>query len=220
MKKMLSLVLAGAVTGAIVMSACAQTKQETPASTPEKTATISVSPKAVTPPPAGQTSGIQKSTTQKSTSSAKSGTTKADTAKSSAAAREGAKPATAAKGGAADTLEIIARIIDIPGTFPANDLYNYVYFMKYRIAKVIKGTFAEKEILVGVYNPLIPRNQIKDKMKNFVGGDVQKFELGSKQKLLLIKPISKVWNDALEDGYFDIPVEEKWYALRTDIATE
>jgi len=213
MKKMFSLILAGAVTGAIVMSACAQTKQETPATTPKKTTTVAEQPKAAATPSA------QAATTPAATSTPKSATTKTETTKA-AATKPADKPATPAKGGAADTLEIIARIIDIPGTFPANDLYNYVYFMKYRIAKVIKGTFAEKEILVGVYNPLIPRNQIKDKMKNFVGGDVQKFELGSKQKLLLIKPISKVWNDALEDGYFDIPVEEKWYALRTDIATE
>ncbi|MBD3242540.1 MAG: hypothetical protein GF331_18265, partial [Chitinivibrionales bacterium] len=38
-----------------------------------------------------------------------------------------------AKGDAAvDTLKVVARLIEIPGTFPPNDLYNYVYIMKYR----------------------------------------------------------------------------------------
>ncbi len=115
-----------------------------------------------------------------------------------------------------DTLIIVARVLEIPGKFPPNDLYNYVYIMKYRVIKVEKGKYAQKEILVGQYNPLIPRKKIKDKMDPFVDGDVEKFEVGDKQRLVLIAPIESVWSDALEDEYFDTD-DEKYYALKTDI---
>lgn len=115
-----------------------------------------------------------------------------------------------------DTLIIIARIVEIPGKFAPNDLYNYVYIMKYRVIKVEKGKYMRKEILVGQYNPLIPRRKIKDTMDPFVDGDVEKFEAGSKQRLVLITPIESVWSDAVEDEYFDSD-DEKYYALKTDI---
>lgn len=122
------------------------------------------------------------------------------------------------KGGAADTLKVIARLIEVPGTFPPNDLYNYVYIMKYRIMKVVSGKTEEKEILVGHYNPLIPRKKIDDKMDEYVDGDVEKFAEGDKHTLVLIRPIDQVWGEALEDDYFDVDASEKYYALKADVA--
>lgn len=119
---------------------------------------------------------------------------------------------------AVDTLKIVGRVVEIPGDFPPNDLYNYVYIMKYRVMKVVSGTCKEKEILVGHYNPLIPRKQIKDKMDKFVDGSVEKFEVGGKHTLTLIRPIDLVWGEALEDDYFDVAAAEKYYALKADVA--
>lgn len=115
-----------------------------------------------------------------------------------------------------DTLIVAARLIEIPGKFAPNDLYNYVYVMKYRIIKVENGAYSRKEILVGQYNPLIPRAKIKDKMDAYVNGNVEKFEVGSKQRLVLITPIDKVWKDAIEDEYFDSELD-KYFALKSDI---
>ncbi len=116
-----------------------------------------------------------------------------------------------------DTLVVVARITEIPGKFASNDLYNYVYIMKYRVLSVVKGTYKGQDILVGHYNPLIPRSQIKDAMKKNVAGNVQKFEVGGKQKLWLITPIDKVWKDAVDDEYSDSDLE-KYYALKADVA--
>jgi hypothetical protein len=125
-----------------------------------------------------------------------------------------AKAAPAAKTN--DTLVIIARITEIPGKFAPNDLYNYVYIMKYRVLNVVKGAYKGQEILIGHYNPLIPRSQIKDQMKKFVSGNAQKFEVGAKHSLTLITPIDKVWKEAIEDEYPDSE-SPKYFALRTDI---
>jgi hypothetical protein len=117
-----------------------------------------------------------------------------------------------------DTVVVTARIVEIPGTFPPNDLYNYVYVMKYRVLKVHKGSLGDKkEILVGVYNPLIPRQEVKDKMDKYVDGNVTKFEENAKHKLVLITPIDRVWSEAMEDEYID-EEEGKYYALKADVA--
>jgi hypothetical protein len=116
-----------------------------------------------------------------------------------------------------DTLIVIARLVEIPGKFPPNDLYNYVYIMKYRIIKVLKGGYAAQEILVGHYNPLIPRPQIKDKMAPLVRGKVTRFETGAKHKLTLVTPIERVWKDAVEDDYADSDLD-KYFALKADVA--
>lgn len=115
----------------------------------------------------------------------------------------------------ADSLVIIARLTEIPGTFAPNDLYNYVYIMKYRVLSVEKGVYAGKEILVGHYNPRIARNSIKDTMDQFVGGTLKEFAVGAKQHLVLIEPVENIWNGALEDEYFD-RTEKRYFALIAD----
>jgi hypothetical protein len=114
-----------------------------------------------------------------------------------------------------DTLIITARLIEVPGKFPPNDLYNYVFIMKYRVVKVLKGAYVPREILVGHYNPLIPRKQLKGPMANLVKGDISGFEVNALHTLVLIKPIEGVWKDAVEDDYPDSDLE-KYFALKAD----
>ena len=118
-----------------------------------------------------------------------------------------------------DTLIIDARLEQIPGTFQANDLYNYVFIMKYKVLSVKKGSYSAKEILVGHYNPLIPRSNIKDKMDRYVDGNLKKFEIGAIHSLVLIKPISSVWKDAINDDYFDSNLD-KYFSLTADLITK
>jgi hypothetical protein len=118
----------------------------------------------------------------------------------------------------ADTLVIEGRLMEIPGTFPPNDLYNYVYIMKYRVLKVVKGSCSEKEILVGHYNPRIARAAVKDQMDAVVNGTVTKFAVGDKQKLVLVHPLSRMWSQAVEDEYYDVGEEQKYFAIKADIA--
>jgi hypothetical protein len=118
-----------------------------------------------------------------------------------------------------DTLVVNAKLIEIPGKFPANDIYDYVYIMKYRITNVVKGSYSEKEILVGQYNPLIARNMIKDEMDQFVNGTVKAFKIGDNHTLKLVSPMETVWKDAVEDEYFDSDLP-KFFAIQTDLVTK
>ncbi len=130
-----------------------------------------------------------------------------------------AKTAEASSKLANDTLRIEARIVEIPGKFAPNDLYDYVYIMKYRVIRVLKGSYTKKEILVGHYNPLIPRDRIKDKMAEIVRGNVKRFEVNEKHSLVLIRPIERVWRDAVEDEYTDSDLES-FFALEADTLTQ
>jgi hypothetical protein len=125
-----------------------------------------------------------------------------------------AKTEEAVSTSAGDTIKLEARLIEIPGKFPSNDLYNYVYIMKYKVVKVLKGTYAKKEILVGHYNPLIPRDRIKDKMAETVHGNVTRFEINDRH-LLTLFPLEKVWKDAVEDDYTDADLES-YFAVETN----
>jgi hypothetical protein len=116
-----------------------------------------------------------------------------------------------------DTIKLEARLIEIPGKFPSNDLYNYVYIMKYKVLKVLKGTYAKKEILVGHYNPLIPRDGIKDKMAETVRGNVKRFEVNDTHVLTLY-PLEKIWKDAVEDDYTDADLESYFAIVTTAVA--
>ncbi len=102
----------------------------------------------------------------------------------------------------AENLTVEGKLSEIPGKMPSNDLYNYVYVLKYKVTKVVDGKFDGKEILVGVYNPLIARGQVKDKMADKSKGDVRAFKVGDKHTLKLVK-LEGNYDGAVEDEYFD-----------------
>lgn len=123
------------------------------------------------------------------------------------------------------TLMVIAKLVEIPGNgefpnYPKNSVYyNHVAILKYEVVQVLKGQFAEKTIMVGQYMPRVPRDQIKDKMAPYVGGDVQVIKAGDLHKLVLSYPIKKYWDrdDAVFDSYYDDEEGERFFALRTDM---
>jgi hypothetical protein len=106
-------------------------------------------------------------------------------------------------------LIITAELEEVPGNFPANDIYNYCYIMKYKVVKVVKGTFADKEILVGHYNPRFARADIKDDQDSKVGGNVKGFKVGDLHYLVLTD-LDGTWSGALEDEYYKDKSHRYW----------
>ncbi len=98
-------------------------------------------------------------------------------------------------------LAVEARLVEIPGPFPANDLYDYVFIMKYRVLKVLRGSYDDSIILVGHYNPRFSRSEIHGAMDSMVDGDLTSFNPGDVHKLVLM-PMDSAWTQAMEDGYF------------------
>ena len=136
--------------------------------------------------------------------------------KSGSPAPGAAKSEAPAKPPVEGKLVITAELADIPGQFPANDLYNYAYVMKYKVVRVLQGSYGEPEILVGHYNPRIARAEIKDEQDAKVGGDVTSFQKGDTHYLVL-NPLDGEWTGAVEDEYFN-DKRPRWWALWADKA--
>src|SRR5262245_29595620 len=99
--------------------------------------------------------------------------------------------------------EVTARLTEIPGAFPPNDIYNYAYVLKYRVLKVHRGKFEGDEIFVAQYNPLKPRATVQDDVSGKVGGDLRKFQAGEEHRMALEAPVDQYWMGGIIDKYFD-----------------
>jgi hypothetical protein len=114
------------------------------------------------------------------------------------------------------TIEVTARLTKIPGKFPADELYDYVYVMQYQVEG---GALDKQTILVAHYKPRRARNEIDDNMKKVVGGSLKRFEVGAVHKLTLTAEMRKVWKGAVVDEFFDTDRKSKrYFCLKADAA--
>lgn len=125
---------------------------------------------------------------------------------STPAPTDGADPKVAAMG----TIEVTARLVDIPGTFPPNDIYDYAYVMKYEIVQVHRGE-ASGTIFVGQYNPIKNRAEAADERSGEIGGTVTRFRTGDLHRLALDVPIDNfcmagIVNEYAEKEPSDAPI--------------
>ena len=127
-----------------------------------------------------------------------------------------AAPAAPAKPPVEGELVMTAKLMDISGSFPANELYNYAYVMKYQVLQVSQGTYADAEILVAHYNPRMTREEIKDEQDAKVGGGVKSFQVGDTHYLVLSQ-LDGVFTGAVEDDYFK-DKRPRYWALWADKA--
>ncbi|MGH9163646.1 MAG: hypothetical protein ACRD2X_27140 [Vicinamibacteraceae bacterium] len=100
-------------------------------------------------------------------------------------------------------IEVTARLTEIPGEFPANELYDYAYVLKYQVLDVHRGKVSGEEILVGQYNPREPRSQVEDELSETVGGDLTSFRTGDVHRLALTAPLDEYWTGGIIDKYFN-----------------
>lgn len=108
------------------------------------------------------------------------------------------------------TAEVTAQVVEIPGPFPPNDLYNYVYILKYKVLKVHRGNVPEAEILVAQYNPLKSREQVQDDVSGKVGGHVTSFRAGDIHRIALDSPLDHFWMGGIIDKYFATSGTRYW----------
>ena len=113
-------------------------------------------------------------------------------------------------------ITVTAKLVEIPGKFPDDDLYDYAYVMRY---VVVGGPMDKQSILVAHYKPRQPRSAIKDKMKSVVSGKVRSFHQGDVHKLQLTGNLKSVWKGALVDEFSSVDHKStRYFALVTDPA--
>lgn len=114
------------------------------------------------------------------------------------------------------TFTLQAKLLEIPGKLPPDDLYDYAYVMKYQVV----GGERDKEILyVAHYKPRQPRDKLTGKMKKVVGGSLKRFTEGELHQLTLAPKIKKVWRGAVVDEYFATDRKSpRYFCLKADPA--
>ena len=114
------------------------------------------------------------------------------------------------------TMEVTARLMKIPGKFPADDLYDYAYVMQYQVEG---GAMDKQTILVAHYKPRRARTEIDDAMKKVVGGSLKRFDVGALHRLTLTAAMREVWKGAVVDEFFDADRKSKrFFCLKADLA--
>jgi hypothetical protein len=108
------------------------------------------------------------------------------------------------------TAEVTAQLVEIPGQFPSNDLYNYAYVLKYKVLQTHRGTVPGAEILVAQYNPLKPREQAQDDVSGKVGGHLTSFRAGDIHRMALESPLDQFWMGGIVDKYFGTSGTRYW----------
>jgi hypothetical protein len=113
----------------------------------------------------------------------------------------GARQTARADGAAAAvaaSINVTAKLVEIPTKFPPDDLYDYAYVMRYQ---VVGGPMDKQFILVAHYKPREARAAIKDSMKKYVSGKVRSFHQGDVHKLTLAPNLKPIWQGALVDEF-------------------
>ncbi|MCL4217061.1 MAG: hypothetical protein KJ052_08680 [Candidatus Hydrogenedentes bacterium] len=113
------------------------------------------------------------------------------------------------------SLEVTAKLVDIPGEFPSNDLYDYAYVMKYELVETHRGTTPET-LYVGHYNPLKPRNEAADARADDVGGNVTEFRVGDVHRMALEVPIDDYCMAGIINKYAEQVHEPIYWAVWTN----
>ena len=108
------------------------------------------------------------------------------------------------------TAEVTAQLLEIPGEFPPNDLYNYAFVLKYRVLQVHRGNIPAGEILVAHYNPLKPRTTVQDDLSGKIGGHLLVFRAGDVHRMALESPVDQFWMGGIIDKYFGQQAVRYW----------
>ena len=114
------------------------------------------------------------------------------------------------------TIEVTAQLVEVLGTFPPNDLYDYVYVLKYRILATHRGAVAGDTILVGQYNPLKPRARAADVRAERIGGTLKAFEAGDFHRMALEVPLDEHYMGPIINKYFGKEKALPYWAVWAD----
>jgi len=100
------------------------------------------------------------------------------------------------------SIEVTAKLVDVPGEFVNRPLYDYAFVMKYEVLAVHRGDVDGNTLYIGHYNPLEPRASVADARVPEVGGNLSKFRAGDVHRMALEVPIDDHYMGGIINRYF------------------
>jgi len=114
------------------------------------------------------------------------------------------------------SIEVTARLVEIPGEIRDDPLYDYAHVMKYEIVKVHRGTVPSNTLYVGHYNPIKPRIRVADERVETIGGNLRLFKVGDIHRMALEVPIDDYFMGGIINKYFGRIEDPIHWALWTN----
>ncbi len=114
------------------------------------------------------------------------------------------------------SVEVTAKLEEIRGTFPPNDLYDYAYVLRYRVLETHRGKIEGETVLVAQYNPLKPRSEAADAKSGEIGGNVKKLVAGDIHRLALATPLDDFYMGPMINKYHGEDKSSLYWAVWTN----
>ncbi len=118
-------------------------------------------------------------------------------------------------------IEVTARLLECPETFPELGAYRYTYVLKYSVLQIHRPDATKKYplqpgdlIFVGHYKPWLPRDQIKDADwgEAPLGGKLTRFVVGEAHRLALDYELQDLAPSGVLDYCFP-PATNRFFAV-------
>ena len=114
------------------------------------------------------------------------------------------------------SIEVTARLEEIPGEVRNDPLYDYAHVMKYKVLEVHRGKVNKETIYIGHYNPAKPRDKAADARVQEIGGNVKQFRVGDIHRMALEVPIDNYFMGGIINKYFGEVNEPIYWAIWTN----
>ncbi len=118
------------------------------------------------------------------------------------------------------SIEVTARLEEIPGEVRNDPLYDYAHVMKYKVLEVHRGKLDNGLIYVGHYNPAKPRDGVADARVPQIGGNVKQFRVGDVHRMALEVPIDDYYMGGIINKYFGQINDPIYWAIWTNQAAK
>jgi len=114
------------------------------------------------------------------------------------------------------SIEVTARLEEIPGEVRNDPLYDYAHVMKYKLLEVHRGEVNKETMYIGHYDPAKPRDKVADARVREIGGNVRQFRVGDIHRMALEVPIDDHYMGGIINKYFGQVNEPVYWAIWTN----
>lgn len=114
------------------------------------------------------------------------------------------------------SVEVTAQLVEIRGEFPPNNLYDYVYVLKYKVLETHRGKADGETILVAQYNPLKARSEAADPKAKGIGGTLKRFKAGEVHRMALEVPLDDYYMGPMINKYHEESAGPIYWAVWTN----
>lgn len=118
------------------------------------------------------------------------------------------------------SIEVTAKLVEIPGEIRNDPMYDYAHVMKYKVLTIHRGNLDKDILYVGQYNPAKPRYEAADARVGEIGGNLTQFRVGDIHRMALEVPIDDYYMGGIINKYFGQVDDPIFWAVWTNLVVK